>query len=101
MVCRVLKALRLTGLFFLLSILLGEIENAAVADCGFGWGWMRLRLQLRDGQGGVWDTDVSGFTDRSHCWSWIDQLYWATMTLVTIGYGDVAPHSRAASSLRP
>lgn len=95
MVCRVLKALRLTGLFFLLSILLGEIENAAVADCGFGWGWScGFAYSCEMGKAGVWDTDVSGFTDRSHCWSWIDQLYWATMTLVTIGYGDVAPHSK-------
>ena len=93
--CRVLKALRLTGLFFLLSILLGEIENAAVADCGFGWGWScGFAYSCEMGKAGVWDTDVSGFTDRSHCWSWIDQLYWATMTLVTIGYGDVAPHSK-------
>jgi hypothetical protein len=33
------------------------------------------------------------------CWTWIDQLYYAVITLVTIGYGDVTPHSRAGKTL--
>ena len=38
--CRMLKALRATGCYFLLCILLGELENAQLDECGgFGNGW--------------------------------------------------------------
>ena len=36
---KIVQALRLTGLFVVLCILLGEIENEYVAACGFGSGW--------------------------------------------------------------
>lgn len=99
LVCRVLKALRLTGCFFLLSILLGEVENHQQADCGFGWGWTCFTpYSCEIGKAGLWDTDAS-WVDRTSCWTWIDELYWATMTLVTIGYGDQTPISKGGRLL--
>lgn len=38
--CRMVKALRATGGYFVLCILLGELENAQLEECGgFGNGW--------------------------------------------------------------
>ena len=34
-----------------------------------------------------------------YCWSWIDQFSFAVVTYVTIGYGDVTPHSRGGKLL--
>ena len=42
---------------------------------------------------GAWDDDPDG-VDRSFCWTWIDEFYFAVVTYVTIGYGDVTPHSK-------
>ena len=154
-ICSVLKALRLTGIFFLLSIIMGEVENAFVPACGFGSGWScggAYSCELW--KLGAWEADADG-TDRGFCWTWIDQLvrvpraslpprpsasraqdtslppslpsffsfftfprpllsslscllpldapappqYFASMTYVTIGYGDVTPHSKVGKLL--
>jgi hypothetical protein len=77
---QVLKALRLTGCFFVLCILMGEIENAHVADCGFGSGWTCGGTTSCDQwKLGTLPTDPGG-VDRGFCWTWIDELYYATMT---------------------
>jgi len=94
-VVKILKALRLTFLFYLLGILLGEIENAQFGDCGFFSGWTCFTpYSCEQWKNGLWDSDPAT-VDRGYCWTWIDELYWATMTLVTIGYGDVSPHTKA------
>ena len=47
----------------------------------------------------VWKTGAlegdTSDTDRTTCWSWIDELYYAVITYATIGYGDVTPKSKA------
>ena len=79
-VLQVLKALRLTGCFFVICILMGEIENANVADCGFGSGWTCGGPYSCDQwKLGEWPSDSAGI-DRGFCWTWIDELYYATMT---------------------
>jgi len=91
MVLRVLKALRLTGFFILLCILLGEIENHQL--CGFfGAGWRCGGPNSCD----AWKLSPDGNSD---CWSWIDELYYAVITFVTIGFGDVSPKTKGGKIL--
>ena len=47
---------------------------------------------------GSWPDDPPG-VDRSYCWTWIDQIYYAVITFCTIGFGDVTPHSKAGKLL--
>ena len=95
--CKVLmtlKALRLTGLFVILCVVLGELENADVPDCGFLSGWRCSGPhQCELWKAGALPGDSAG-TDRGYCWSWIDQLYYAVITYMTIGYGDVTAHTK-------
>ena len=96
---QVLKAMRLTGGFFLASILLGEIENSYVADCGFGSGWACGSPYSCE----MWklgaQEDDDGSVDRGYCWSWVDSLYFATITYVTIGRVQAEPETTALGSL--
>ena len=90
---QVLWLLRFTGLFLALCFLLAELENAAVADCGgtFLAGWRcGSPASCEAWKSGLLAADVPA-VDRSRCWSWIDTVYYAVVTYVTIGYGDVAP----------
>ena len=66
-----------------------------MADCGFFSGWTCGGPHSCDEwKLGAWPSDGIG-VDRGFCWTWIDELYYASMTFVTIGYGDVTPHSKA------
>jgi len=85
---KVLKALRPTGAYFGLCILLGEIENAQIEGCeGFGSGWACGFAGSCEG----WKSQGS----RDYCWSWIDELYFGVVTYMTIGFGDVSAHTKA------
>jgi len=98
-VLRVLKAFRLTALYFALCILLGEVENSQIDGCGFGVGWTCLSpYSCETWRAGSWPDDPPG-VDRSYCWTWIDQIYYAVITFCTIGFGDVTPHSKAGKLL--
>ena len=93
LVCGVLKALRLTGVYFCLCIILGELENMQIDGCGrFGAGWACGST----GNCEAWKLshELGGF-----CWSWIDQFYYGVITYVTIGYGDVKPHTKGGKAL--
>ena len=57
---QILKALRLTGLYLFLCLVLGEVENANFG-CAFGSGWRIADLE-------DWK-DANG-----NCWTWIDQV---------------------------
>jgi len=93
LVCGVLKALRLTGVYFCLCIILGELENMQIEGCGrFGAGWAC-------GSTGNCEAWKLSHELGEYCWSWIDQFYYGVITYVTIGYGDVKPHTKGGKAL--
>jgi len=100
-VCRVLKAFKLTGIYIFLCIMLGEIENGQFDSCGFGTGWTCFSpYSCETWKNGEWPSDAGkSNVDRAFCWSWIDQLYYAVVTYVTIGYGDVTAHTKGGKLL--
>ena len=98
-VCRVAKAFRLTGVFFVLCIVLGEVENAQISDCGFFSGWTCFTpYSCETWKNGEWPND-GPLVQRGSCWTWIDQIYFGVVTFVTIGYGDVSPISKVGKLL--
>jgi hypothetical protein len=88
-----IKALRPTGVYFCLCIILGELENAHIEGCGhFGAGWACGSPSNCE----AWKLshELGGF-----CWSWVDQFYYGLITYLTIGYGDVSPHTKGGKAL--
>ena len=91
--CQLIKALRPTGVYFCLCIILGELENAHIEGCGhFGAGWACGSPSNCE----AWKLshELGGF-----CWSWVDQFYYGLITYLTIGYGDVSPHTKGGKAL--
>jgi len=84
---KVLRALRPTGAFFGLCILLGELENAQIDGCqGFGAGWTCGFTVGCE----AWRTSRAD----GYCWTWIDEIYYGVITYTTIGFGDVSAHTK-------
>ncbi|KOO26194.1 voltage-gated ion channel superfamily, partial [Chrysochromulina tobinii] len=88
-----LQALRLAFVFFCLCIILGEVENYQIEGCGgFGAGWSC---------GGNVGCDAWKLSHENggYCWSWVDEFYFGIITYLTIGYGDVHPHTKGGKLL--
>ena len=92
-VCQFIKALRPTGVFFCLCIILGELENMQIDGCGrFGAGWAC-------GSPSNCEAWKLSHELGEFCWSWVDQFYYGFITYLTIGYGDVKPHTKGGKAL--
>ena len=90
---RRLLALRFSFVFFCLCIVLGEVENYQIEGCGgFGSGWSC---------GGNVGCDAWKLSHENggYCWSWVDEFYYGIITYLTIGYGDVHPHTKGGKLL--
>jgi len=92
-------ALRWIALFFVLCILLGEIENATFG-CGFLVGSWTCGSphECELWKNGALPSDGPD-ADRGSCWSWVDELYYGVITMLTIGYGDVSAHTKGGKLL--
>ena len=92
-ILRRLQAPQLTFVFFGLCIILGEVENYQIEGCGgFGSGWSC---------GGYEGCDAWKLSHElgGYCWSCADEFYFGISTYLTIGYGDVHPHTKGGKLL--
>eukprot|EP00900_Chrysochromulina_parva_P020367 jgi/Chrpa1/2964/Chrysochromulina_OHIO_Genome00013545-RA len=87
-----------TGGFFAMCIILGEVENAQIEGCGgFGAGWSCGGTNECE----AWKLAAgdAGPAGGPYCWTWIDEFYYALITFLTIGYGDVHAHTKGGKIL--
>ena len=87
-----------TGGFFAMCIVLGEIENYQIEGCGgFGAGWSCGGTNECE----AWKLAAgdAGPAGGPYCWTWIDEFYYALITFLTIGYGDVHAHTKGGKIL--
>ena len=89
---KVLAALRPTGAFFCLCIILGELENSQIEGCGgFGAGW-------RCGGNTGCDEWKLSHELGGYCWSWIDSVRGHTHARAVTSTKRRVEHIRAAPS---
>ena len=81
-----------------MCIVLGEIENYQIEGCGgFGAGWSCGGTNECE----AWKLAAgdAGPAGGPYCWTWIDEFYYALITFLTIGYGDVHAHTKGGKIL--
>ena len=82
-VLRVLKAFRYSRSIYIIIRVIQKSKDALVVVCGLAIGYILVSALV------IFSVETDSFN------SLFDAIYWATVSLTTVGYGDIYPTSTA------